>query len=417
MSKAEIKDNTNVMQFPVKSKYKPETADRYTAGSLPESGVNWLDEVRQEALARVNKDGLPTPRLERWKKTNLIPAIKDIPATVSKCLVSFGDNSNARVISDLSEKLEEDWVRDLITAEPCDAAQYKDMMLWDLNTAYLDDATVIDVPKNTTEDQPITITINGESGTFTAPRLMVRVGSGAEVTIIEDVQGGGAYWRNRVTQILVEPNATVKHYRTQIEDDAAVYTQNTYARVARDARYETFTLGSGGKMVRHQIHVDLVGENADCKTHAVNLVDGSDHIDNTYTINHMVPHCTSNQFVRSVLKEQGHSVYQGKIHVFKDAQKTDAYQLSNALLLSDTAEMNVKPELEIYADDVVCSHGTTTGQIDEDALFYLRSRGVPEKEARGLLIQSFIGEVLDVVDDEDFREMCDGEVLRWLREA
>lgn len=406
---------TNIMQFPVKSKYKPDTAAHFEKEQLPSTDLLWLEAARTEALARLKKFGLPTPRLERFKNTNLIPALRDMPSKLTKHDVTIGEGSDEAVLWDLSSKLDEEWVQELLSVKPYGIEQYKDTMLWDVNTAYIEHGGVIDVPANTKIEQPIVVHLTGHDGEFTAPRTLIRVGQGAEVTIIEHITGEGKYWRNRTTQVLVGANAKVKHYRTQLESGDLVHTQNTYASVERDARYETFTLGAGGKMVRNHIFIDLIGTGAHCDTSAINLAGQSDHIDNTYTVNHIAAHCTSNQFVRSVLRDQARSVYQGKIHVYQEAQKTDAYQMSNAMLLSDAAEMNVKPELEIYADDVLCSHGTTSGEIDDEALFYLRARGISEKEARALLIQSFIAEVLDVIKDDNFRDLCDQEVLKWLQ--
>jgi Fe-S cluster assembly protein SufD len=173
----------------------------------------------------------------------------------------------------------------------------------------------------------------------------------------------------------------------------------------------------GGMMSRHQIQADLEGVNGFVSFNGLNLLGGKQHGDTTILINHRAAHCNSNQFYRSLLTDEAHGVFQGKVHVFEGAQKTDGYQLSNAILLSDKAVMDTKPELEIYADDVKCSHGATTGQMNEEPLFYLRSRGLSEKEARLLLIRAFVDEVVDKIEDEKLKAQIEKDVEAWLAQA
>jgi Fe-S cluster assembly protein SufD len=210
-------------------------------------------------------------------------------------------------------------------------------------------------------------------------------------------------------------NAKVKHIRIVRDSDKAAYTQSSHVQLDRDANYECFTLTTGVGFTRHQVHVELNGQNGHASFDGLNLLSGKDHGDTTILIDHKAPHCTSNQFYRSLLNDKAHGIFQGKVHVFEGAQKTDGYQLSNAIILSETAQMDTKPELEIYADDVQCSHGATTGQLDDEPLFYLRSRGLSEKEAKQLLMQAFVGEVLDKIQNDDYRVKVDGYVDEWLK--
>jgi len=193
-------------------------------------------------------------------------------------------------------------------------------------------------------------------------------------------------------------------------------TVNTHAQIERSGQYNAFTLSTGATMSRNQIHADLIGAGASCSLNGVNLLEGKQVGDTTITVEHQAPHCESRQDYRSVLNEQATGVFQGKVHVHQIAQKTDGYQMSNSLLLSGQATMHTKPELEIYADDVKCSHGTTSGMLDKDALFYLQARGIPETQARGLLIQAFVSEVTEQIKNEQVKEQATLIVEKWLQE-
>lgn len=247
------------------------------------------------------------------------------------------------------------------------------------------------------------------------PRLEIRVEEGAALTLLERHDGQGVYWKNMVTEITLGANARLHHIRVQEDSAEAVHTNMVRVRLARDATYDSFTLNNGGKMMRHDIHAVVEGTGAHCALNGLQLLDGARHGDTTILIEHKAPHTTSNQFYRSLVADNARGVFQGKVHVHRAAQKTDAYQLSNALLLSPKAEMDTKPELEIYADDVKCSHGTTTGQLDETPLFYLRSRGLSDEQARRLLLQAFVDEVVDKVGNEDLKAMFHERTAQWLQ--
>ena len=244
--------------------------------------------------------------------------------------------------------------------------------------------------------------------------MIIRVQKGAELTVIERHEGEGTYWNNSVAHIIVEDGATLCHYRLLSNDDKAVYTQNTAIDLAKDATYEGFTLMSGGRISRNQVAAQIKGENAFCGVYGVNLLGGDQHADTTVEVEHMAPNARSNQFIRSVLTDRSRGVYQGKVHVLEGADGTDGYQLSNALLLSPVAEMDTKPELEIYADDVKCSHGATSGQIEDHPMFYLRSRGLTEQEAKRLLIKAYVNELLEKLADQDFAETVRETSDHWL---
>lgn len=249
------------------------------------------------------------------------------------------------------------------------------------------------------------------------PRLKITLEDNAEATIIERHTGEGAYWKNMVTEITLGQNAKLHHVRLNQDSDDAIQTNLVHIKTARDAVYDGFSLNIGGKLTRHEIHAEIAGQGAEVSFNGVNLLNESQHGDTTIVIEHQAPHCRSNQFYRTLLDDKSRCVFQGKVHVHQEAQKTDGYQLSNALLLSPDAEMDTKPELEIYADDVKCSHGATTGQLDEEPLFYLRQRGLSEAQARLLLVQAFVDEVVDKVANETTREEILSITNPWLENA
>lgn len=408
----------DIIQFPEKSRFKPETAQAPLAlykqdGAAPA----WLEKLRAAALAELTQKGLPTPLLERWKYTNIQPAIKNLAASRGETpLVYKGPEKYVQKLGTILGNAPQ-WLVELLSDREGGAFRYGDMMLWDLGDLFLRDGLVVDIPAGELVDKPVDISVFPNNSNFFSPRTIIRLGRGAQLTLVENIGGQGACWNNTVTQIIVGENARLYHYRVQDSAAGAVYTGNTQVQIGRDGTYEAFTLTAGAALSRNQFHAALQGANASCNLYGVNLLKGGQHGDTTAEIEHLAPYCRSNQFVRSVLAGQAHGVFQGKVHVHRPAQKTDAYQLSNALLLSEGAEMDTKPELEIYADDVKCSHGATTGKLDEEPLFYLRTRGLPEAEARALLIGAFVGEVVDKLVDNSVKDGVEQRVARWLEEA
>jgi Fe-S cluster assembly protein SufD len=309
----------------------------------------------------LNIDNLPTPKVEEWKFTNLPRAL---PANLT-----------------LAEAPQE-----------------------------------IVIHKNRGEvcEQVEDILFKGVNNEHSQPRLKITLEDNAELTLIERHEGEGAYWKNMVTEIELGVNAKLHHIRINQDGDEAVQTNIAHVKTARDAVYNGFSLNIGGKLTRHEIHAEIQGQGAEVSFNGVNLLNGQQHGDTTILIEHQAPNCVSNQFYRSLLDDKARGVFQGKVHVHQIAQKTDGYQLSNALLLSPEAEMDTKPELEIYADDVKCSHGATTGQLDEQPLFYLRQRGLNEAQARFLLVEAFVDEVLEKIDNEEIRESVQAITNTWL---
>ncbi len=258
------------------------------------------------------------------------------------------------------------------------------------------------------------ILFTGEAGALHSLRLKIILEEGAQLTVLERHDGSGAYWKNMVTEIEVGAHARLNHIRLVEDSGEGVNTNMVHITQGADSLYNGFTLNIGGKLTRHEIHAEIQGQNAELHLNGLNLLAGQQHGDTTILIEHQAPHSQSNQFYRSLLDDNARGVFQGKVHVHQIAQKTDAYQLSNAILLSQGAEMDTKPELEIYADDVKCSHGATTGQLDEEPLFYLRSRGLSEKAARQLLIEAFVDDVVEKIGDEELEARVSKMCRQWL---
>jgi len=288
---------------------------------------------------------------------------------------------------------------------------------WEMSGAYefLHGDNTIIIPKNKSVARPIDLRLVAKNAEQLTSRLIITVEEGAEVTFIERQSGEGEYWKNIDMVINVAQNAKLNHYRFCEEDPFCVVTERTNVTLGRDARYNTVVISGCAGFGRSDFHVKLTGQGAECDLSGLTLLAGKQHSDTTLLIDHIAPHCKSSQFFKTVLNDSSRGVFQGKIHVHKDAQKTDGYQLSNNLLLSNLAEMDVKPELEIYADDVKCSHGSTTGQLDETPLFYLMSRGISKEDARRLLLEAFMGEVLEKIKHDDVRTMFDERVRLWLK--
>lgn len=408
----------NIMQFPSISRYKADNAHILLNGyNAPMSLGGWADNVRAKAAAYVSEFGVPTTKLERFKYSNLSAFLHNLDLQSGAARIALeGAVAYAQPLETILQNPPE-WAKLLLTAAPAGEDKYQDMMLWHGANAFLRDGVIVDIPADESVDNPLVINVTGRSGLYFTHRSIIRLAPHSAATVIEYHTGEGAYWNNSVTQIILGDGARLRHYRVQGGAPESAYTHNTHVQVAANAEYEAFTLTQGGGFSRHQVHVELLGAQAVCHLNGINLLRDSQLGDTTITIEHKAPHCNSNQNYRSVLADQAVGVFQGKVHVHKIAQKTDGYQMSNALILSEGAQMNTKPELEIYADDVKCSHGALTGQLDETPLFYLRSRGIPEAEVRKLLIHAFIGELVDTVRDTVFKDCLIYNIEKWLQDV
>ena len=245
------------------------------------------------------------------------------------------------------------------------------------------------------------------------PRHAVEVGAGARLTLVEICRGVGTYLHNAVFEVSVAEGGALTHVRMQEESAEAYHLSTTFATVAGGGTYDSFVLTLGAKLARSEIHARLTGAGAAVHLNGAQLLTGQQHGDITTVVSHDAPGCASRQTVKHVVDGRARGVFQGKIEVARAAQKTDGYQMNQALLLSPKAEIDCKPQLEIYADDVKCSHGATVGELDADQLFYLRSRGVPMEAARAILVRAFLTEALDGVRDEAARGMLEQAIEGW----
>jgi Fe-S cluster assembly protein SufD len=281
-----------------------------------------------------------------------------------------------------------------------------------LNALLAEDGAVLDVPAGV--DGGLVLIENRGSSTGRPssfhPRHRVRLGAGATLAVVEVSTGVGGYLHAPLFEVEVEEGAFLRHVRVQREAAEAFHLARIQAVLAAGATYDAFTLGLGARLARTELRARLAGEGATVHLNAAQLLGASQHGDVATIVRHEAPGCASRQTVKNVLAQRSRGVFSGRIEVARPAQKTDGYQMSQALLLSPDAEVDVKPELEIYADDVKCSHGATVGELDAEALFYLRSRGLPQAEARGILVRAFLADALDQVEVEAARPLLDAAV-------
>jgi Fe-S cluster assembly protein SufD len=280
-----------------------------------------------------------------------------------------------------------------------------------LNTMLAEDGAAIEVADGV--DGGTLVLASLASGGAFHPRHAIRLGRGARLTLIEVNAGSRAYLNNPVFSVAVAEDAVLSHLRIQTEAPDAFHLSTLYAEVGARGSYDSFLLSLGARLARVEVHARLVGEKSAAHLNAAQLLGGNQHADFTTVVTHDAPATTSRQTVKNVLTGQSRGVFQGKIEVSRIAQKTDGYQMNQALLLSAQAEIDSKPQLEIYADDVKCSHGATVGELDPDQLFYLRSRGVPEAEASSILVRAFLNEALDPISHDAARCAMEGMIATW----
>lgn len=289
-----------------------------------------------------------------------------------------------------------------------------------LNAAFAADGFVLHVTAGTKAESPIEILWLGSGADKPPvyhPRNLIVMGQGAHATVIEHHVGLciGSYFSDSASEIVLGADSVLRHCKVQDESREAFHLALTGVRIAEGASYDSFVFSIGGRLARNEIHVALEGRRAHCRLNGAYLGRGEQTIDHTTIIDHIVPDTSSKELYKGVLDGRARGVFQGKIVVRPGAQKTDGQQMNRALLLSDKAEIASKPELEISADDVKCSHGATAGEIDDTALFYLRSRGIPEAEARRLLVEAFLNEVIDAVALAGMRMTLDHNITRWMQ--
>ncbi len=279
-----------------------------------------------------------------------------------------------------------------------------------LNQASFTDGLFIGIAKKTQIEKPILLLnfIQTTSGQVIQPRLWIEAGDFAEATFIEQTitLSEASFFVNRVVEIKGGANSHLHYYRLQNEGKNAIEISNIEANVLQDSTFSSVVISLSGDMVRNNLSLNLLGSNSEGNMYGIYLLNGKTHVDNHTNVDHTIPHAESNELYKGILADHSRGVFNGKIFVRQDAQKTNAFQQNNNILLSEDATVNTKPQLEIWADDVKCSHGCTTGQLDEEALFYLQSRGIGKLQAKGLLLYAFAGEVLERIANEAFKSYC-----------
>ena len=286
-----------------------------------------------------------------------------------------------------------------------------------LNTANFQDGLLIRIAKGAVIEQPIHLLFESSANgkpTVSHPRTLILAGADSHATIVETYQGsGGAYFTNAVTELVAGDNAVIDHYKLQTESQQAFHVATLQVQVGRGANFRSHSISFGGALVRNDINA-VLSEGCECTLNGLYLVSGEQHIDNHTTIDHAKPHAASHELYKGILDGHSSAVFSGKILVRKDAQKTDAKQTNKNLVLSEEAVINTKPELQIHADDVRCTHGATIGQLDPEAIFYLQSRGIGLAEARNLLIFAFARDIVDRIKVAPLREELERTLLEKL---
>jgi Fe-S cluster assembly protein SufD len=386
-------------------------------------------QARGQAAAALRRMGLPTRRDEAWHYTNLRGALAARyaePVEGGSSLPALPEIDGPRLVfvdgffrADLSRLPE-----GVATGRTADAAPRAALARIDrdpmaaLNAMLWRDGVTVVVPAGHDAGVLTLVSVATGGGDVPAafhPRHTIDLAEGAALTLLDIAAGVGDYLSNVVIEARVDAGATLRHVRLQQESRTAVSVATMYADIAESGTYDAFTLNLGARLARTEAHARLGGERAATHLNAAQLLGDGQHGDFTTVVSHDAPHCASRQTVKNVLSGKSRGVFQGKIEVARGAQKTDGYQMNQALLLSPEAEIDSKPQLEIYADDVKCSHGATVGELDVDQMFYLRSRGVPEAEARALLVRAFLADALEAVADLRVRAVLEAALEDWWR--
>ncbi len=409
------------------------------------NGGAWLADLRNRAMKRFRALGFPSTRDEEWKYTS-VEAVRKAPLRIAdssgadtvrspapfaaagwdRYELAFpgtgngagGARSDGVFIGPLADAVDArlPWVESHLARH----ADYEDHAFRALNTAFMEDGAAVRLDPGRTLDKPVHLAFPAPSGEarnrIAHPRTLVVVGAGSRLTLVETYTGSDAdtCCTNAVTEIVLEEDAVLDHYRLLRQGEKAFHIGTVQVYQARNSRYRSHSVTSGGAITRVEINARLDGEGADCQLQGLYVAGGRQHVDSRTVIEHAKPHGTSRELYKGVLNDRARAVFNGKIVVHEEAQKTDARQSNKNLILSRDAEIDSKPQLEILADDVRCSHGTTIGQLEEDELFYLRSRGLDPAVARKLLVHGFASEILDGIAIELLKDGLTAQVFSEL---
>lgn len=425
---------------------EPETSiEAYRMGFEETAKVSnepaWMRELRRSAMGAFERLDFPTMKDEDWHFTNIAPVAEKVFGLSQKGS-SLSDDVIARfshgqdwntvvfvngrlertaermqenvVVSSLADEIAKD--SEVVKRHMSRLATPESAAFTALNTALATDGVVLRIAADTKVDKPIHFLFVCDSNaenTSVQTRNLIFAERHSECTVIESYVsvGGNSYFTNAVTEVFVADGARLGHYKLQTESRDAFHVGTIQVHQGRDSRYESFSFATGAKLSRTNIYTTLAGDAAEAILNGLYMVDGSQHVDHQTRIEHVAPNCPSHELYKGILDGRSHGVFNGKVYVHPEAQKTDGKQSNNNLLLSDAAKVDTKPQLEIFADDVKCTHGATVGRLDETALFYMRSRGVGPAQAKRLLTYAFAADVLEKIELEPLREALEAQVL------
>ena len=415
---------------------------------------SWVHDLRQAALSKFAALGFPTTRRgnEEWKYTDIGPIARTpfrsmvAPEPLSLTTrelewftfgesgwprLAFVDGSYSEALSSIPSlpagvsilSLAEAMTTmgDLVEQHLASYASYETNAFTALNTAFVHDGAFVHIPDGARLEEPIHllfISTSRQQDTVTYPRVLVLTGKDSKATIIESYAGlsDGRYFTNGVTEVVVGAGAAIEYYKIQRQSEQAFHITNTHVVHSRDSSFSSVNIDLGGGLVRNNINALMGEEGSSCMFNGLYMVTGTQHVDNQVIIDHAGSYTTARELYKGILDGKSRSVFHGSIIVRKDLHKVNAMQVDKNLLLSDQAEADTKPAFWIYSDDVRCGHGAACGQMDESALFYLRSRGIDEKAARSMLTHAFVSEVINSIGNEPFRTHVDQLVQTKLRE-
>jgi Fe-S cluster assembly protein SufD len=397
-----------------------------------------LHDIRTSAIKNFQNKGFPTKKEEAWKYTSLNSLLKNDFSVFPKRensiefkdvkkfflheidtykLVFIDGKFSSFMSSTTHEGIDVCLLSSVLTKPKYkmvldtyfNQIASKDESLTTLNTAFAQEGAYINIPKSKVADKPIEIihfSTGVESALMVQPRNLIIVGENAHVQIIERHQSlnSNPVLTNSVTEIFAQKRAIVDYYKIQNDEQTANLIDNTYISQKQESRVAVHTFSFGGNITRNNLNFYHFGERIDSTLKGITIIGDKQHVDHYTLVNHATPNCESHQNYKTILGGSSTGVFNGKIFVEKEAQKTDAFQQNNNILLSDKATINAKPQLEIFADDVKCSHGCTIGQLDESAMFYMQQRGIPKKEAKALLMYAFSNEVIESIKIPELKQ-------------
>ncbi|MCK5622680.1 MAG: Fe-S cluster assembly protein SufD [Alphaproteobacteria bacterium] len=418
------------------------------APRLPGADLAWLDALRSQGIEAFRANGLPNRKVEAWRYTSVsalekqsfAPLAEPVPLDALPEGAALAIDGARRIVfvngrlradlsdlGDLPEGVEASSLAEALGGKDGDleeliapASKERDGALAALNDAFMEDGLVLRIAAGASVDAPIHLIsvgmpVEGQAVAF-HPRNLVVAAKGSRATLIESHigVGEGSYFSNSVTDIRVEKGATLTHAKLQDEGPKAFHVALGRVRIGDEAVYDNFVLHRGAELARNEVHARIDGTGAECRLNGAYLGADRQHIDNTTVIEHKAPGSRSSEVFKGALDGRARGVFQGRIVVHRDAQQTDGHQLNKTLLLDRNAEMDAKPELVIYADDVKCSHGATIGELDETALFYLRTRGIDEAAARDILVSAFLNEAVEELRDPALADAFRARIEGWV---